>query len=295
MYSQIETNKRKSFFLIFFFTIFILFLGWLLGQITQTGYSWLVIAFCFALIMGLSGYFSGDKMALWTAGAKEIKKENNPYLFKIVENLCITAGIPVPKIHVIQDPAPNAFATGRNPEHASLAVTTGLIDILENEELEGVIAHELSHVKNYDIRLMTLVLALVGVISLLSNWFLRFSFFGGNRRSNDQQGSAGTIMMFIGIVLMIFSPLIAQLIKLAVSRKREYLADASGALLTRYPEGLASALEKISKYEKPLKRANPASAHLYIASPFGKVKTYTAKLFSTHPPIEDRIKALREI
>ncbi len=294
MYSQIDANKKKSFILITFFVIFILFLGWSFTKISDTGYAGLIIAAIIALAMSLSGYYSGDKLALWTAGAKEIKKEHNPYVFRIIENLCITAGIPVPKIYIINDPCPNAFATGRDPKHASIALTTGIVEKLENEELEGVVAHELSHIKNYDIRLMTLVVVLVGIVSLLAHWFLRFNLLGGRSR-NSKEGSAGAILLIIGLVLMILSPIIAQLIKLAISRKREFLADASGVLLTRYPEGLARALEKISLYNQPLKNANGATAHLYITSPFGQVKSFTANLFSTHPPIKERIAALRKM
>ncbi|MDD4996447.1 MAG: M48 family metalloprotease, partial [Patescibacteria group bacterium] len=173
MYSQIDNNKRKSFIFTIIFVFFIIFLGWIFTRLSNTGYTGLIVAIIIALIMSLSGYYSGDKVALWTAGAKEIKKEHNPYVFNLVENLCITAGIPVPKIHIIDDPVPNAFATGRDPKHASIALTTGLIKNLENEELEGVIAHELSHIKNYDIRLMTLVVVLVGIVSILSQWFFR--------------------------------------------------------------------------------------------------------------------------
>ncbi|EKE14383.1 MAG: hypothetical protein ACD_12C00540G0003 [uncultured bacterium] len=242
--------------------------------------------------MSLVSYFSGDKIALMISGAHgPIKKEDNPYVWNLVENLCITAGVEMPKIYLISDPAPNAFATGRDPKHASVALTTGIIERLENEELEGVIAHELSHIKNYDIRLMMMVIVLVGVITLLADWFLRFSFFGRGRRSRS--GQLGMILLLLGLILAILSPLIAQLIKLAISRKREYLADASGSLLTRYPEGLARALEKISQYKDPMLRANKATAHLYIANPFGGTKKFMSGLFSTHPPIEERVKVLR--
>ena len=269
-------------------------MGWVIGQISNAGYAGVVIAAIIALFMSLSGYYSGDKMALWSAGAKEIKKTDNPYVYNMVENLCITAGVPAPKVYIINDSSPNAFATGRDPKHASIALTTGIIDKLENEELEGVIAHELSHIKNYDIRLMTLVVVLVGIVSLLAHWFLRFNLMGGRSR-NNKQGSVGTILLIIGLVLMILSPIIAQLIKLAISRKREFLADASASLLTRYPEGLAKALEKISQNNQPLKKANGATAHLYIASPFGAKKNITSKLFSTHPPIKERVNALRKM
>jgi heat shock protein HtpX len=209
----------------------------------------------------------------------------------MVENLSITAGLPMPKVHIIDDKHMNAFATGRDPEHASIAITTGLINNLENEELEGVIAHELSHVKNYDIRLMMVVIICIGVITLLSDWMLRSMFWGGKRSSSNNKG--GGAMIVIGLILAILSPLFAKLIQLAVSRKREFLADASGALLTRYPEGLAKALEKISHQQAPLRRANKATAHLYFTNPFSAAKT--KKLFSTHPPAVDRIQALRNM
>lgn len=292
MYSQIDANKRKSFLLIVIFIALILFLGWFIGELTNSGYIGLIIALFVALIMSLGGYFSGDKLALTTAGAKKTSKSENPYVYRLVENLAITAGIPTPKIYLIKDSSLNAFATGRDPKHSSIALTTGIVEKLENEELEGVIAHELSHVKNYDIRLMTLVVVLVGIVSLLSHWFIRISFF--NNKSDNKGSGIASIVLIAGLAMLIVSPIVAQLIKLSISRRREFLADASGALLTRYPEGLASALEKIAQNNKPLKRANGATAHLYIASPFGKTKKLTAKLFSTHPPIEARIKALRQ-
>jgi heat shock protein HtpX len=245
------------------------------------------MAFIISMVMSISSYYFSDKIALASSGAKEISKEQSPYVYRIVENLCIAQGIPVPKVHIIQSPALNAFATGRNPEHASIAITTGLIDALENEELEGVIAHELSHVKNYDILVMTIVVVLVGTIGLLSDMFFRVRIFGGRDSENKGNG----VLAIIGIVALIISPIVAELIKLAISRKREYLADASGALLTRYPEGLARALEKISSSKIPFDRASSATAHLFISNPFkaGGIKS----LFSTHPPIEDRIKKLR--
>ena len=291
MYSQIDSNKRKTIILIAVFIIIILALGWVFGELSGYGYWGLAIAVGVSIIMSLFSYYRGDKVALWTSGAKPIKKEDNPYVYRLVENLCITAGIPVPKVHIIDDPAPNAFACGRDPEHSSIALTSGLIERLENEELEGVIAHELSHIKNYDIRLMTIVIVLVGIIVLMSDVFIRIRFFG--RRSDRGGGQAGTILFVIGILLMILSPLIAQLIHLAISRKREFLADASGALLTRYPEGLASALTKISQCKQPLKKASNATAHLYITNPFSGRKKFLSKAFSTHPPVEERVKALR--
>lgn len=290
MYKQIDSNKRRTVILIILFIILIIALGYIITYIFGYGYDVIILAAIFSIVMTLFSYYSGDKVALWSAGAKLIKKEDNPYVYRMVENLCITAGIPYPEVYIINDPAPNAFATGRDPEHASVALTTGLIERMENEELEGVIAHELSHIKNYDIRLMMVVLVLVGFIAIVSNMFLRVRISGSNRK-----GGAGGILVLVGVVLMLLSPLIAKIIQLAISRKREYLADASGALLTRYPEGLAKALEKIAEYKEPMLKATSATAHLYISSPFGASKKFMANLFSTHPPIEERIKSLREM
>lgn len=291
MYNQIDSNKRKTWLLVVIFTVFVCFLGWFIGYIFDYGYGPLIIALIISIIMALSGYFAGDKMALLTCGAKSIAEADNTYLYHTVENLCITAGLPMPKLYIIPEEAINAFATGRDPQHASIAVTVGAINKLENEELEGVIAHELSHVKNYDIRLMTIVIVLVGVISLLADIMLRGSFFGGRSRENN----GNPILLIIGIILIILSPIIAKLIQLAVSRKREYLADASGALLTRYPEGLAKALEKISADPAVMSTASSATAHLYIANPLKNTGKLFANAFSTHPPVEDRIKKLREM
>jgi len=292
MYKEIDSNKHKSILLIIIFCAFILFIGWIVSKYTSIGSAGLVIAGFFAFFTTLFGYYSGDKMALWSSGAQPLSKTESPYVYRMVENLCITAGLPTPKIYIINDPSPNAFATGRDPNHASIALTTGIIQKLENQELEGVIAHELSHVKNYDIRLMTLVIVLVGLINILARLVFQTGFSGNRDRGDRDNGNS--IFLIVGIVLIVLSPIIAQLIKLAVSRKREYLADASGALLTRYPEGLASALEKISQDKQPLKRAEAATAHLYIANPFGQ-NSLMANLFSTHPPIQKRIEALRKM
>jgi heat shock protein HtpX len=288
MYDQITRNKRKTIILIAIFIAFILFLGWLFGELYGFGYTGIVFAFFISITMSLTGYYKGDKIALMSSGAKEIKKEDNPYVYRMVENLSITAGLPMPKVHIINDPGMNAFACGRDPEHASVAVTSGIVEKLENEELEGVIAHELSHVKNYDIRIMTIVIVLVGIIALMADFMLRAHIFGFGGRDRDSKSGP---LMIIGLVLMILSPFIAQLIQLAVSRKREFLADADASLLTRYPEGLARALEKISQDNIPIKKASNATAHLYIANPFKGKKV--AKLFSTHPPVAERIQALR--
>jgi len=295
MYNQIDSNKRKTVFLITIFIAFILAIGWFVGNYSGYGNGMVVFAVILSVLMTLISYYSGDKIALSSAGAREIKKEENPYVYRMVENLAITAGLPMPKVHIIDSPAMNAFTTGRDPQHASVALTTGIISALQNEELEGVIAHELSHIKNFDIRLMTIVVVLVGAIAIISNWFFRAQYFMGGKRSNDREGGnqITAIIMIVGFVLLMLSPVIAELIKLAISRKREYLADASGSLLTRYPEGLARALEKISASSTPLQTASAATAHLFISNPF-KGKSFL-NMFSTHPPIEERINKLRRM
>lgn len=288
MYTQIDSNKRKSLLLITIFLVLVVFLGYVIGQATGYGYNGLVIAVIISIVMSLTGYYHGDKIALLSAGAQgPITKEQNPYLYRLVENLAITAGMPMPKVYIIDSPSLNAFATGRDPEHASIAVTSGLLTALENEELEGVLAHELSHIKNFDIRFMMLVIVLIGVVTLLADWFLRWSWFG---RSHNQRGN-NQVFVLVGLILALLSPLFAQLIKLAISRKREFLADASGALLTRYPEGLARALEKIDK-SATLPQAGKATAHLFIANP---LQSNFAGVFSTHPPITERIARLRQM
>ena len=291
MYNQITSNKRKSVLLIAVFMAIVLLLGWFIGEYTGYGYGSLGFAAVISFIMALGSYYAGDKMALSVSGAKgPIKKEDNPYVYRMVENLAITAGLPMPKVYIIADSAPNAFAAGRDPRHASIAVTTGIVERLENEELEGVIAHELSHIKNFDIRLMTVVVVLVGIISIIAQWFFHFRFIGSNNREDR---GAGPIIALLGLAMIIISPIVAQLIQLAISRKREFLADASGALLTRYPEGLARALQKISAYTAPMKSANSGTSHLFIPNPFGRKNI--SNLFSTHPPMVERIKALREM
>ena len=253
-------------------------------------YLGIILAAVVSVVMVLVGFYKGDSVALAASGAKPIQKRDYPELYRLVENLAIASGIQTPNVYVISDPSPNAFATGRDPEHASIAVTTGLLQIMEKKELEGVLAHEISHINNYDIRVMTIVVVLVGIILLLSDWLMRSFIFGG--RDKKQAG----VLIVVGIVLAILSPLFAELIKLAISRSREYLADASGAMLTRYPEGLASALKKIAIHDKPLKKANHATAHLFLANPFDPhVTKKFESMFSTHPPIEDRIKKLTEM
>jgi heat shock protein HtpX len=294
MYNEIASNKRRSVILMVVVTALLIALGYVFSRAQgDTSYAGVWFAVLISLFSTTISYFQGDKIALWTSGARPITEEENKYVYHLVENLCIASGMPVPKIYVIDENAINAFATGRKPELASIAITRGAIEKLENEELEGVIAHELSHVQNYDIRFMTLVAVLVGAISIMAQIFLRSRYFFGRRRNNDEGGQIVAIFMIIGVVLAILSPIIAELIKLAISRRREYLADASGALLTRFPDGLANALEKIKNDNLPLRHASPATAHLFFANPFsGKTM---ANLFSTHPPLDDRIKKLREI
>ena len=255
----------------------------------------LVIAITIALAMNIASYWYSDKISLSLAKAIPADRSSHLELFQAVENLAITAGLPMPKVYIIPDRAPNAFATGRNKEHAAVAVTQGLLDMMDKNELSGVIAHELSHIGNRDTLLQTIVVVLVGFIAILANIFTRSMWFGGGRRRNDGEGNQlGLILAIVGIVFVILSPIIAQLIQLAISRKREFLADADGALLTRYPEGLASALQKIQAYGQPMATANNATAHLYISNPFGAgAAKGIAKLFMTHPPTEERIAILR--
>jgi len=256
----------------------------------------LVIAVIFALAMNITSYWYSDKISLSLARAVPANREDNLELFQVIENLSITAGLPMPKVYIIPDPAPNAFATGRDKEHASVAVTSGLLGMMDKNQLSGVLAHELSHIGNRDILLSTVVVVLVGFISIIAYIFTRSMWLGGRRRGNGREGEAGTIIMVVGVIFVILSPIIAQLIQLAISRRRESLADTDGALLTRYPEGLASALEKIEAYGRPMTTANNATAHLYISNPFGEgASKGIAKLFMTHPPTAERIKALREM
>ena len=280
--------------LIFGFLVFIIGLGWVFSRIFQNP-SILFFAVIFSLIMNVLSFWHSDKIVLALSRAKEIKHQENPELYHIVENLCITAGLPLPKIYLIPENQINAFATGRDKDHAAIAVTKGALEKLDKTDLEGVISHELSHIGNKDMLLMTIVVVLVGFVSIASDWFLRSMWWGGLRRrgGDNEGGQAGSILALAGIVLAILSPFIALLIQLAISRKREFLADASSALLTRYPDGLANALAKIAADNTPMKSASTATAHLYIANPFrGKGLT---NLFLTHPPIEERIKALKEM
>lgn len=298
MYEQIASNKRKSFFLILFFLCLIFFLGWLFGKLTGWGPQGLILAVVIAIAMTFGSYYASDKIVLAISRAKPVEKKDYPYLYNVVEGLAIAAGLPKPRCYIIDDTAPNAFASGRNPKNSVIVVTKGLLEKLNRVELEGVIAHEMSHIKNYDVLVQTLAVVMVGVIALLSDWILRSFLWGGGRRrrsSSSKGGNAAAIIIVVGLVLAVLSPLIAQLVRFAVSRKREFLADANGALLTRYPPGLASALRKLDADREPLEAANKATAHLYIVNPLKDIKGNVNKLFSTHPAIEERVTALEKM
>ncbi len=292
MWEQITANQVKSGFLVGFFVLFVIFLGWVFGQYTGWGWGGAVVAGVIAGIGALTSWYNSDKMVLAISRARPVEHEEFPHLHNTVQGLAIAAGIPEPKLYVIDDTAPNAFATGRNPEHSAIAVTTGLLQKLNRVEVEGVIGHEMSHIADRDTLLMTITVILVGTVALVSDWMFR-SFFWGRRSRSREGGQAGAILLVVALVLAILSPIIAQVIKLAISRRREFLADANGARLTRYPEGLASALEKISADPEPLEVANKATAHLYIENPLKDEKRAMNRLFSTHPPVEERIAILR--
>ena len=289
LYNIADSNSRKTFFLITFFLIFVILLGWLFSYVLDSTII-LYIAVIFSIATSISSYWFSDKIVLNATRAQPIKKEDNPELYRIVENLAITAGIPMPKVFILNEAQPNAFATGRDEKHAVVAVTKGLLGKLERSEIEGVIAHEIAHIKNKDILLQTAVVVLVGIVVILSDFFLRISMWGGGDKDNNN-----ILAVILGIIAAILAPIGASLIQLSISRKREFLADASGALLTRYPEGLARALEKISSDDSPLRTANNSNAHLFISSPLrGKSsKGWFSKLFLTHPPIEERVANLR--
>ncbi|MDP3995696.1 MAG: M48 family metallopeptidase [bacterium] len=296
LYDQAESNIRKTWLYLLFFLSFIIAIGWLISYFLQSP-TVLYFAVILSIALNFFAYWYSDKIVLSFSKAKPIEKRDNPELYRLVENLCITAGLPLPRIYIIDSPQPNAFATGRDAKHAVVAVTRGLLEKMERTELEGVIAHELSHIGNRDILLQTVVVVLVGFVAMLTDFFFRIAFRANIGGKNREGGQARLIMMLIALALAILAPVVAQLMKLAISRKREYLADTSGALLTRYPEGLASALEKISQDQNPLRGASDATSHLYIASPFkGEEKTsWLHKLFMTHPPVEERIRMLRSM
>jgi len=307
LYTQKSSNIHKTWLLFTIFLVVIIGIGWAFSRIYASP-SILYFAVIFSVLMNVIAYWYSDKIVLKMAKAIPIEHKSAPELYNIVENLSITAGLPMPKIYLIREKQPNAFATGRNPKHAVVAVTEGLLEKLDRSELEGVLAHELSHIGNRDMLLSTVIVVLVGFISIISDIFLRSAFWGSfGRRDNRENSQSGAILMIVGIALSILAPLAAMLIQLAISRKREFLADASGALLTRYPEGLAKALEKISSDSTPMRVANNTTAHLWFNSPFsaeggsasggnGQKKTsWLRKLFMTHPPVEERVRRLRLI
>jgi heat shock protein HtpX len=292
LYTEQSKNISKTWLLMGAVFLVVIGLGWFFSYYFHNP-NILIFFALFAIVLNIVSYWYSDKIVLTLAGAREAKREEFFDLYNAVENLSITAGLPMPKVYVVEDPAPNAFATGRDKNHAVVCATTGLLQILNKAELEGVIAHELSHIGNRDMLVSTVVVVLVGFISIISDVFMRSLMWGGMRRNDDREGNAGTIIMIVGIVFAILAPIVGMLMQLAISRKREFLADASGALLTRYPEGLASALQKISQYSQPMRHQSSTIAHLYIADPTGGKKTPgIAKLFMTHPPVADRIKAL---
>lgn len=295
MFDQIAGNRRRSYLLLFFFVLLLAGVVYAVGLYLELGRYFVIPAVIFALLMSWSSYYYSDKIVLSMSGAKPVVREQEPYLWNTVEGLSIAAGLPMPRPYIIEDSAPNAFATGRDPQHAAIAVTRGLLDKLNRLELEGVIGHEMSHIGNYDIRFMTLVSVIVGTVVLLSDWMMRSLWYGGGRRRRSGGREGGNPLALIALIFVILSPIIAQLMRLALSRQREFLADASGAMLTRYPEGLASALEKLTADTEPLEVANKATAHLYIINPLTEYRGKLNSLFSTHPPIEERVKRLREM
>lgn len=306
-YSQVDSNKRKTFLIMGLFVVFITTAVYFM--VVGFGYdiSYVGLALIFSGMTSFISYYFSDKIILTMSGARPADRKRDFHFYTVTENLCLASQLPMPKLYVIEDTAMNAFATGRNPKHAVVCATTGLLDRLNRTELEGVIAHELSHIRNYDMLLMSVVTILVGMIALVADWFLRISYWGGGRRRDDDDnggGQAQAIFFALGLVFALLSPLIAQLIQLAISRNREFLADASAASITKYPEGLARALEKLAHDREPLEAANKATAHLYIHSPFYTDTPYSnfssknavgwfAGLFATHPPIEERIRRLR--
>ena len=301
MYEQIARNKRRTVILVIGAIIVFAAVGWALGLLFRAGIVGLIIAFVVAVVLSWSSYRYGDRIVLASARAKEVTPEEEPRLHNVVEGIALAAGLPKPRVFVTPDRAPNAFATGRDPEHSSIAVTRGLLDMMNRVELEGVVAHEMSHVRDRDILVGTVVATLVGAVVLVSEFMLRWFWWGGigGRRGNDRGGGGANVIFFaIGLVLLILSPIAAQAIKFAVSRRREYLADAEGAMLTRYPPGLAAALRKIAANHTPMRSANNATAHLWLSQPSrvpGEQMGWLEKLFSTHPPIQDRIRILEEM
>lgn len=301
IYSSIGSNKRKTWVLIIFFMLFFFVVSYVLGRALGYGSSLAGVMLIISGLMSFASYYYSDRIVLSMSGAHPADEKQHRDLIESVENLSIASGLPKPKVYVVDDPAPNAFATGRDPQHAAVVATTGILDKLSKSELEGVIGHELSHVKNFDTRLMGVVSILAGSIVILSDFFMRSMLWGGigGRDDRDRNSNSNGIFIIIGLVAAVLAPIAATLIQLAISRRREYLADADGALLTRYPEGLARALEKIAGDRNVLKHASNATAHLYIENPFKadskKTSSFLTGLFSTHPPIEERIKLLRSM
>ncbi|THG28417.1 zinc metalloprotease HtpX [Naasia lichenicola] len=295
MYSAIAKNKRNTVFIMVFFFILIGVLGLVVSYLYSPGnYTIAIVVVVGAALYAWFQYFMATRQALAMAGAVEIQKVDNPRLYRIVENLSIATGTPMPKVYIVDDPAPNAFATGRDPEHAVVAATTGLLALMDDAELEGVMAHELGHVRNYDIRVSMVVYGLVVAVGLISDILLRMAFFGGGRnRGGNSNDGGGMILLVVGLVAAVLAPIVASLVQLAVSRQREYLADATGALTTRHPDALASALEKLEGYGRPLRKQNSSMAHLWIADPLKKGAL--ERLFSTHPPIADRVARLEKM
>ena len=293
MYRNIAANKRNTVLIMIAFVIILGALGIAVSFFVSPGdYTIAIVVFVGSILYAVFQYFFASGQAVAMSGAQQIQKSDNPRLYRIVENLSITTGSPMPKVYIVNDPAPNAFATGRDPEHAIVAATTGLLDIMTDSELEGVMAHELGHVRNYDIRVSLIVFGLVVAVGFISDIFLRFAFFGGGNRNNNNNGGGNPIMLVIGIVALLVAPLVAAVVQSAISRQREYLADATGALTTRHPDALASALEKLAAYGRPMQRQNSTMAHMWISDP--TKPGIMDRLFSTHPPIADRVLRLRE-
>ncbi len=296
LYDLIAANKRKTFLFIVVTSLFLGAIGYVIVQIFNWGVTGYIFFALFIIIYNFILYYNSDKIALSSTGSVPADPDEFRMLHNVVEEVSIAAGIPKPSVYITPSPAPNAFATGRNPQNASVSVSTGLLEIMNRQELQGVIAHEIAHIRNYDMLLMTVVAAIGGMIVLLRDFFLRSMLWGGRRRNSRRGGGqAGAILIIIGLVLAIIAPIFVALIRAAISRQREYLADASGAYITRYPQGLAGALAKLRDAYKPLKRASQSNAHLFISSPFGKDRTNISGLFSTHPPLEQRIERLHSL
>lgn len=295
--TSISANKTKSWIIMVFFALFVAMLGLVFGKISGHGLTWAMIAFLLAGVASLGGYFFGDKMILGISNAHEADKVKDENIYTIIGNITLKAGLPILKVYIIEDRSPNAFATGRDPNHAVICVTRGLIDKLKMAEIEGVVAHELSHIRNYDTRLMVITSILVGTVAFMADWFVRSLWWGESSSDNNNKNISRTFLLVAGILLAVISPIIATIIQLVISRRREFLADASGVLFTRNPEGLITALEKISNDRSVLRSASNATAHLFIENPFKGKKNgaWWAGLFNTHPPIEERIKILRSL